>query len=68
MSFFDYSPGEGNEPGKWAVAEQFWIFWVVAAPITLLTPIVWVWQQKRKEKETLKLLANPVPEKVGVGV
>ncbi|KAF1962462.1 hypothetical protein CC80DRAFT_435461 [Byssothecium circinans] len=37
MSFFNYSP----ESGKWRVSSDFWIYWVVAVPITLGTALLW---------------------------
>lgn len=37
MSFFNYSP----DTGKWRVSNDFWIYWVVAVPITLGTAFLW---------------------------
>lgn len=37
MSFFNYSP----ESGKWSVSSDFWIYWVVAVPITASTAFIW---------------------------
>ena len=34
MSFFHYDSGV-----DWGVSDKFWIYWVVAIPLTLLTPI-----------------------------
>ncbi|KAF1989817.1 hypothetical protein K402DRAFT_326306, partial [Aulographum hederae CBS 113979] len=45
MSFFDFAPGDGVEPAKWTVSDQFWIYWVVAIPVTAATISVWyIWQ------------------------
>ena len=37
MSFFDFSP----ESNRWAVSDKFWVYWVVAIPATVLTPLLW---------------------------
>lgn len=37
MSFFNY----GADSGSWSVSDKFWIYWAVAAPITILTSILW---------------------------
>lgn len=37
MSFFNYSP----EADKWSVSKNFWIYWVVAVPITVATALIW---------------------------
>ncbi|KAJ2992509.1 hypothetical protein NUW58_g2150 [Xylaria curta] len=36
MSFFNYSPESG-----WAVSDKFWVYWVVAVPITIATTLLW---------------------------
>ncbi|KAI5923696.1 hypothetical protein F4810DRAFT_701134 [Camillea tinctor] len=38
MSFFDFDGGDG---GGWAVSDKFWIYWVCAVPITVLTSVLW---------------------------
>jgi Mg2+ and Co2+ transporter CorA len=37
MSFFNFSP----ESNIWAVSDKFWVYWVVAIPATVLTPLLW---------------------------
>ncbi|KXT00800.1 hypothetical protein AC578_2920 [Pseudocercospora eumusae] len=45
-SFFNFQQSSPNAPASWAVSEKFWIFWVVALPVTLITVGVWwVWQR-----------------------
>ncbi|KAF1813278.1 hypothetical protein P152DRAFT_434213 [Eremomyces bilateralis CBS 781.70] len=39
MTFFDYSPSNGNQ--SWTVSGKFWIYWVTAIPLTILTILVW---------------------------
>ncbi|KAI0445830.1 hypothetical protein F4803DRAFT_109633 [Xylaria telfairii] len=41
MSFFNYSADSG-----WSMSEKFWLYWVFAVPITLLTVVAWyfLWQ------------------------
>ncbi|USW57965.1 hypothetical protein Slin15195_G112840 [Septoria linicola] len=53
-SFFNYSPGDDLE---WRVSDKFWIYWAVAAPVTLLTYLFWqywsaVMSTKRNHKES----------------
>ncbi|KZL75680.1 hypothetical protein CT0861_05354, partial [Colletotrichum tofieldiae] len=59
-SFFEYDSGSGS----WDVSDKFWIFWVVAIPITIATALLWYcrhdltlsgvfmalhWEKSRKE-------------------
>lgn len=45
MSFFNFDPPIQGRPGQWAVSEKFWMYWVVAIPVTALTVVVWwKWQ------------------------
>jgi hypothetical protein len=37
MSFFNYNP----DSDKWTVSKKFWIYWVVAIPITCITALLW---------------------------
>jgi hypothetical protein len=42
MSFFNYNP----ERDEWTVSKEFWIYWVVAIPITGITALMWSsWQR-----------------------
>ncbi|KAF8850701.1 hypothetical protein BDZ45DRAFT_186193 [Acephala macrosclerotiorum] len=48
-SFFNFSPGSSTEPQHWTVSEKFWIYWVVAIPVTALTVACWAsWQRSCK--------------------
>ena len=45
MNFFDLSRDE-LEKYSWTVSSNFWLYWVVTAPITLLTVLFWLlWQR-----------------------
>jgi hypothetical protein len=35
MSFFNYSP----DSGSWTISDKFWVYWVVAIPITIISVI-----------------------------
>jgi hypothetical protein len=37
MSFFNFSP----ETDKWTVSSKFWLYWIVAIPLTGLTMLFW---------------------------
>ncbi|KAB5511384.1 hypothetical protein GE09DRAFT_690473 [Coniochaeta sp. 2T2.1] len=42
MSFFTFN----GDSGEWMISDRFWIYWVIAVPVTLLTSMVWhYWQQ-----------------------
>ncbi|CZR68590.1 uncharacterized protein PAC_18489 [Phialocephala subalpina] len=40
-SFFNFSPGNATDPQRWSVSEKFWIYWVVAIPVTVFTVVCW---------------------------
>lgn len=47
MSFFNFSPATQDQPAQWDVSGKFWLYWVVAVPVTLATVGVWwAWQVK----------------------
>ncbi|KAK4497465.1 hypothetical protein PRZ48_011916 [Zasmidium cellare] len=46
MSFFNFNPGSQDQPARWAVSDKFWLYWIVAIPVTALTVVVWwTWQK-----------------------
>jgi hypothetical protein len=46
MSFFNYTPGTNDQPGKWHVSEEFWVYWVVAVPTSVVTVASWwLWRK-----------------------
>lgn len=48
-SFFNFSPASDTEPQHWTVSEKFWVYWVVAIPVTLVTVACWLaWQRANK--------------------
>ena len=48
MSIFNYTPSHGTEPSRWSVLGKFWIYWVLAIPLTCLIMVTWFWRQKLK--------------------
>jgi Mg2+ and Co2+ transporter CorA len=42
MSFFNID----DDTGKWSVSEKFWLYWVIAIPVTLLTGGLWLLWRK----------------------
>ncbi|OCK87250.1 uncharacterized protein K441DRAFT_671069 [Cenococcum geophilum 1.58] len=48
MSIFNYTPSHGTEPSRWSVSGKFWIYWVLAIPLTCLIMATWFWRQKLK--------------------
>ncbi|KAM0425666.1 hypothetical protein ACHAPT_009198 [Fusarium lateritium] len=37
MSFFKVD----DDTGEWGVSDKFWIYWVIAIPVTIITAVVW---------------------------
>ncbi|TVY52504.1 hypothetical protein LCER1_G006989, partial [Lachnellula cervina] len=52
-SFFNFSPATSTEPQHWRVSEQFWVYWAVALPLTLVTVASLVFWQRVYTKEAL---------------
>jgi hypothetical protein len=47
MSFFHFEPARGNSKAVFAVADQFWMYWIVAVPLSGLAFAAWVlWEMK----------------------
>ena len=42
MSFFNYNP----DSDEWTVSKKFWVYWVVAIPITCITGLLWSFWHK----------------------
>lgn len=43
-TFFNFSPGSDTTPQQWVMSSEFWIYFAVAVPVTLLTIACWfVW-------------------------
>ncbi|TEA10046.1 hypothetical protein C8034_v010960 [Colletotrichum sidae] len=63
MELFNWSP-ENGEP---IVNHRFWIFWAVAAPLTLAVLTVWLlWLKihRRREERRSNILSSPVRQRV----
>ncbi len=45
MSFFNYDASSG----EWSVSSNFWMYWAVAVPITVVTLLLWhIWGRRAK--------------------
>jgi hypothetical protein len=42
MSFFSYNP----DTDQWFVSKMFWLYWVVAIPVTCITALLWLFWHK----------------------
>ena len=50
MNFFDFNAGS-SQFNEMAVSSDFWIFWAISVPITILTVLTWyVWPKQQSEK------------------
>ena len=59
MTFFNFSPKTGGQGETPQVADNFWIYWAVTAPITIVVVIAWLlWQVavSRKARQLHPLL------------
>jgi hypothetical protein len=46
MTFFNFQNSEGP-----SVSEQFWIYWAVTIPVTVIIVAIWyVWEKKREAR------------------
>ncbi|KAK4942102.1 hypothetical protein LTR10_018138 [Elasticomyces elasticus] len=46
MSFFSMSFNDDNGKEEWNVSNKFWIYWVLAVPLTILTLLCWTYGQR----------------------
>ncbi|KAJ3939352.1 uncharacterized protein N0V96_010800 [Colletotrichum fioriniae] len=51
-SFFDYDSGADS----WNVSSKFWVYWVVAVPITLVTALLWYYRHRLSPSGGCELL------------
>jgi hypothetical protein len=42
MSFFNYNP----DTDQWFVSKKFWLYWIVAIPVTCITALLWSFWHK----------------------
>jgi len=49
MSFFTLSVDDATGQKHWLVSDRFWIYWVIAAPLTIMTLICWSYGQRRED-------------------
>lgn len=55
MSFFNYTPENAQTLAGWKVSEDFWIYWVVAVPVTAATVVAWsLWQRHVDKASSLE--------------
>lgn len=48
MSFFHFEPTQGEIGQSFTVSDQFWMYWVLAAPLSLAVLGLWAfWEGKR---------------------
>lgn len=47
MSFFNFTPATDTEVARWSMAAEFYLYWVVAIPVTAVMVIFWlVWNRR----------------------
>jgi Mg2+ and Co2+ transporter CorA len=63
MSMFQWQPSGGGDQGSSdVVSDKFWIYWVVAVPLTVLTVVGWgvwwKWELKKYDEANAKNVSN----------
>jgi membrane protein implicated in regulation of membrane protease activity len=48
MGFFSTQPLSGGTSEMLIVSPDFWIFWAVSAPLTVITLALWWWWNQRR--------------------
>jgi hypothetical protein len=52
MSFFDFATEGDGGSDRWALSRKFWLYWVVALPLTVVTLALWyIWQRGHARRE-----------------
>ena len=45
-TFFNFTPGNESQQEAWVISKDFWIYWSVTIPLTLVTMVVWfIWRR-----------------------
>ncbi|OCK73627.1 hypothetical protein K432DRAFT_387294 [Lepidopterella palustris CBS 459.81] len=58
MSFFNFSPADGDKPERWTHSSKWWLFLVGAAAATAVTVLVWYILQNIEPKDVVKDLVS----------
>ncbi|KAL1311564.1 hypothetical protein AAFC00_001682 [Neodothiora populina] len=71
MTFFDYSPPAGADDktqATWSVAPQIWIYFALAAPLTLLSVMVGNFWLKRVDRQFSPAVGTSNPAVIATGL
>ncbi|CAG8956320.1 hypothetical protein HYFRA_00003700 [Hymenoscyphus fraxineus] len=49
-SFFNFTPGSDGQSERWTVSKKFWVYWIVAMPVTAATIAFWMFFHKKTTK------------------
>lgn len=49
-SFFNYQPANGGGEESFTMSNRFWVYWVLAAPLSIITLLIWVFWEERITK------------------
>lgn len=62
-TFFNFTPGNDSQPEAWVISKQFWIYWLVTIPLTLVTMAIWsmwrYWQRGIVSREKNERQQSP---------
>lgn len=50
MSFFNYQPASGGGKESFTVSNRFWVYWVLAAPLSVMMLLIWAFWERRTIK------------------
>lgn len=55
MSFFTVNTNPSTGLLEWEVSKQFWLYWIVALPLTGLTLALWYYWRRRSDQISSKM-------------
>ena len=52
-SFFDYQPGHDDSKEEFTMSSKFWLYWVLAAPLSIVMVLAWLlWEKQIVKRHT----------------
>ncbi|KAI9692698.1 MAG: hypothetical protein M1820_009449 [Bogoriella megaspora] len=64
MSFFHFEPAQGAVSASFTVSEKFWMYWAIAAPLTIAALALWTFWGTNSSRETPESINRLVKSKL----
>lgn len=58
MSFFHFTPSADGGLEQWTVSPEFWMYWAVTIPVTVLTVGMWLLLQRWQPRSIYSAIRN----------